>query len=469
MFSAPIFVTFGAVLLALGGQADLNAESDSQTIVGGGDVDPCAWPSAARASVGSTSLAAVLVHPRVVVLTGGLEKLFPTVESYLFSFGYAAGGFPPNPGLYVNTSATNCHFDGPFGVCTLERPVDLPYAPPLFGCETLGVEVGTEVTIVGFGDIGTEPNRTKRAASVTVNALHNTGIIDFDGEAGPCAGDEGSPAFLRMADGSWRTLGIASGASCGGLATYLTLADRVPWIEDVTGIDVSPCHDADGFPEPGPDCQGFFAGDADDFGTWIGLECRDGPLGGDAGVCSSDASPPSVAIESPGADASYSDAPATVMVHAVADDGVGLGVRDVRLSINGEVLPNERTVAPYEFDVELPEGSWMLTAIARDWGGNESESDEVTVVIGDPPTPAPGTSTGGSDETGGSTGDTGEPMAEPAEEEGTESGGSPAEGSETDGNGGCSTHPTQGRGWLALVVIGFLRRRRSRSTEHGAR
>ncbi len=444
-------LSLGPALLAVASPPNAAAEIDPQTIIGGAEVDPCAWPSAARASASSYSFAAVLIHPQVVALTEGLSSVAPTTESFVFSFGYASGGFPPNPGLYVSTPVTNCHYADSFGVCTLEEPVDLPYAPPLFGCEQGGLDAGTELIIVGFGDIGTESNRAKRAALVTVREVDEK-IIIVEGEAGPCSGDLGSPAFSRMQDGSWRTVGIAAGQECGDTAMYMALHSRVPWIEEVTGIDVSPCHDAEGFPDPGPDCQGFFAGDGDDFGTWFGPLCSDGPLGGDGGVCSSDPTPPTVAIDAPSPDANVPDAPSVVVVEVSAEDADGLGVRDVRLSINGELLPNERNEPPYTFEVELPEGSWTLVGIARDWGGNEAESEAITVSVGDPPPPMPGTSTG-ADETSGDDAQSGE--TDPTADLETSGSGS-GSGRAQDEGGGCRLGGSGEEPWLlGLLGLGF--------------
>ncbi|MGH1343871.1 MAG: Ig-like domain-containing protein [Nannocystales bacterium] len=379
------------VIVAFGNSGNLAAQRDPQAILGGAPVDACAWPSAARVTVGPAIQGAVLIHPRVALLTSALQRYAGPGDSYRFIFGHSGTG-----DLDGVADLQNCHFDGVFGVCVLNEPVDLPFAPPLFGCETTNLGVGAATTLVGFGDVGKQPNDVRRAALATVDEVLDTGIFLLDGGVGPCAGDAGSPAFLRLEDGSWRTVGIASTTGCSGVP-YLTVSDRVPWVEEVTGIDVTPCHDADGFPDAGSDCAGFFAGDADNIGTWADVFCEDGPRGGSGGVCSSDELPPSVTIDAPGAGTSYPDAPSSVVVEVSADDAEGLGVRDVRLVINGEVLGSERSQPPYTFDVDLPEGIWVLRALARDWGGNEAESREVEVLVGDvmvPPTPGTGTSTG---------------------------------------------------------------------------
>lgn len=449
-------------LLALGDPRSITADPKPQTIIGGQEADPCAWPSAGRVSYGAYNLAGVLIHPRVVALTSGLKVTIPDAEEYTLSFGYPASD---GAALVIQTSTSNCHFDGPFGVCVLDQPAPLAYAPPLFGCEEARLVEGADVTIVGFGDIGEVSNTAKRAAPMTVGSISGS-VIQLEGDAGPCAGDAGSPAFLRMEDGSWRTAAIANDAACGvGASIYLSLADRVPWIEEVTGLDVTPCHDALGLPDVGGDCGGFFAGDEDDYGAWPSNYCSAGPVGGEGGVCSGDEDAPSVEITSPAADDAYPDVPSAVLVEIAADDGDGLGVRDVRLSINGEVLPNERTEAPYTFEMELPEGVWTLTALARDWGGNEAVSEEVELIVGDPPLPPSGSTTADPGETDGPNDDSGSTSGISEGETGSVEPDSDTDaGQATNSSGGCNTSGAT-HGWLALLLGAglFVRRRRTPS------
>ncbi len=438
---------------------------DPVAIIGGAEVDPCAWPSAARSNVFGVGCGAALIHPRVVALTSfcvDFAGLSPEDDaSFDLQFGYWAGN---SESYEVSVPFSQCEFDEVFGVCVLDAPVPVPYAPPATGCETVHLEPGANVLIAGFGNIGTEENRAKRAGVMTVDSVFDD-IFVAEGDVGPCAGDSGDATFQPMPDGSWRTVGIAAGQECGGVASILHLAPRVPWIEEVTGIDVTPCHDDLGLPDPGPECGGFFTGDADNHGTWPRL-CNDAFVGGDGGVCSGDAVPPSVEWVVPADGSAYPDAPATVVAEISASDE-GLGVRNVRLSINGEVQATERLVEPYAFELALPEGVWELAAVAQDWGGNEATSEPVTVVVGDPP-PEGGDSSGGEpppEEDGDTTGEepvdgtsttTGSPPTEPDDDGDTEA------QAVSEAAGGCRVGG-RSRGWLAaLLLVAWTRRRRVR-------
>jgi len=60
-------------------------------------------------------------------------------------------------------------------------------------------------------------------------------------------GDSGGPAFVQLADKSWRVFGIDSegtGKSCGAGDLMGVMHKAVSWIEQQSGVDITPCHDA---------------------------------------------------------------------------------------------------------------------------------------------------------------------------------------------------------------------------------
>jgi MYXO-CTERM domain-containing protein len=76
----------------------------------------------------------------------------------------------------------------------------------------------------------------------------------------PCYGDSGGPAFVNMPDGTWRVFGIDSAGvaqSCDAGDYMALMSDAVPWIEEQSHIDVTPCHDADGTWNPSAACRNF--------------------------------------------------------------------------------------------------------------------------------------------------------------------------------------------------------------------
>ena len=92
-----------------------------------------------------------------------------------------------------------------------------------------------------------------------------------------------------------------------------------------------------------------------------------------------DATPPLVSISSP---LDGSTVSAVAAVSATASDDVG--VAGVQFKLNGESLGVEDTVPPYSIDwntVTVPNGTHMLSAVARDFSGNTTESISVSLIV----------------------------------------------------------------------------------------
>ena len=91
-----------------------------------------------------------------------------------------------------------------------------------------------------------------------------------------------------------------------------------------------------------------------------------------------DTTPPQVALSAPAAGAVVG----TVTISANASDNIG--VAGVQFRLNGVNLGAEDTVAPYSFSwnsTTSTNGSYSLTAVARDAGGNTTTSTPVTVTV----------------------------------------------------------------------------------------
>jgi MYXO-CTERM domain-containing protein len=186
------------------------------------------------------------------------------------------------------------------------------------------------------------------------------------------------------------------------------------WFEDTTGIDLTPCHDADGTWNPGPDCTGIPMAPGVGSGSWP--SCQPGELSGWAASCGApymsegDGDAPTVSLTSPSAGARFESNPATgraeVIVDIAADDGQGSGVASVALVIDGTPLAATDDNAPYQFAVNLEPGVYTLSAIATDHAGNEATSEQVDIGVDeDPPEPDAGDDGGGGGGGGGSAGD----------------------------------------------------------------
>jgi hypothetical protein len=97
---------------------------------------------------------------------------------------------------------------------------------------------------------------------------------------------------------------------------------------------------------------------------------------------SSDVTPPTVAITSPAPGAIVSG---TITVTADASDNVG--VVGVQFQYNGINLDVEETNPPYTataYTNNVPNGSYTLTAVARDATGNRTTSAPVTITVSNP-------------------------------------------------------------------------------------
>ncbi len=401
---------FGGFALGLGLWAG-EAQASAPRIFAGEPVEPCAWPTAVAVSSGGLC-SGTLIHPRVVVYAAHCGAGLKTIR-----FGEQAwtGGRTvavERCAAYPNyAGATDQGRD--WAYCILAEAVDaLPIAPPLYGCERELLQVGEEVAIVGFGASEAEPSGDKRWALTTLAAVtpgNNTTLVGNPSTGLPsfCAGDSGGPALIQLPDGSWRTFGIAStvAGDCGGYGAHATLAGAIPWIEQDSGIDVTPCHAIDGSWAPGPACAGAFAAPANvGVGTWADW------CSGTASVGASTSCGPawdqfdptalaSVAIRSPLDGQSVLQGLELRVEVDASKHPEGFAIASISLAIDGEVVDVDAN-DPWEFvGPEFPgPGVYTLTAIAEDWAGNRVESAPIQIGYGTE-LPEP-------DETGG-TGDEG--------------------------------------------------------------
>ena len=251
-----------------------NTPSSSE-IVGGEPSAVCGWPS----TVAIGECTGSLVHPELVIYAAHCPILMME-DPIEVRFGETTAA--PERVVPVEDCQVNPGFDlfsdppgGDFAYCTLAEPVtDVPIVPVLMGCEADELVPEAEVTLVGYGLDDNAELGVKREVVTTVDSFINDSevIVGGDGK-GACNGDSGGPAFLQLADGSWRVFGITSRGldfDCANTQTIYGVMhlEAIEWVEESSGLDITPCHDADGTWNPGPDCGGFPLNPGDGLGVW---------------------------------------------------------------------------------------------------------------------------------------------------------------------------------------------------------
>ncbi len=236
--------------------------SDPQPIYGGSEVEECGWPT----TVYMDGCTGTLVHPEVVVFAAHCMFFAGGAGPSFAGFGEADGDFAREVGtsdcmMWPGWVPDESTFGFDVAFCTLTEPViDVPIVPILMGCETEILQPGQGITLVGYGVTETGVFGTKHEVDTQVNGMEGLEINVGGGGTSSCNGDSGGPAYVQLEDGTWRVFGITSRGvtgNCNGQSIYGLIHSHVEWIEDETGIDITPCHDADGTWNPTDGCTEF--------------------------------------------------------------------------------------------------------------------------------------------------------------------------------------------------------------------
>jgi len=479
----PVCLTLTALILPATAGAEapdtLAAPDPSPVAIHGGTPNAvCSWPTAVAVTGGNSLCTGTLVHPRVVMYAahcGGGNKSI--------QFGEDLGSVKKT--IQTELCLSNPDYKGvndqahDWAFCRLAEAVtEVPVTPVVYGCETEIVYPGQTAAVTGFGIQTQGGNSGAKNWGLTPVRSVGSGSADVGGgnDPGICPGDSGGPAFVQYPDGSWHTFGIASTLTgqCGGVGTHSLAWNAVPWIEQESGVDITPCHDVDGTWNPTYKCSKFYAGEAGvGVGEWLQW-CPGTPESASSKTCGAafdanpDDTPPTVAITLP-MSAEYPDQTSlTTPIEVNADDGDGWGVVLVSLKINGQVQPLTDDAPPYAFaNVKFPKGSYEIVAVAQDAAGLVAESLPVTLHIG----VVPSDPTTGDESDSGQVPTSGADADADADADG-DSGPSPATSltgadstdtaaSDGDEGCGCRSEPRAPAGLAVLVALGLRRRRRA--------
>ncbi|HWB74120.1 MAG TPA: S1 family peptidase [Nannocystaceae bacterium] len=221
----------------------------------------CQFPGVVSFRAGENLCTGTMAHPQVMVTAAHcLEGGDPgTVH-----FGQTHNPYERKIDVerclaYPDFAETDTTADD-LGFCVLATPAtELAAVPLVTECELGNLEEGRVAVIVGYGVPDEEGNfgRKRYAFTTLASGVRSDGsVLVGDAGANGCLGDSGGPALIQLDDGSWRAIGVLSrGPGCGkGPDAYRALADRIAWLEQESGFDLSPCHGEDGQWSPSSGC-----------------------------------------------------------------------------------------------------------------------------------------------------------------------------------------------------------------------
>lgn len=386
-------------------------------IVGGNPSQDCGWPS----TVGVGNCTGTLVHPRLVVYAAhcgakmGSVVFGPSIKTPALRVPTQKCEIYPGGGVMGNDVA----------YCLLEQEVtDVPVIPPAMGNDTALLQKEQRVWAVGYGYFNQDRDYgIKHEVELSITDFMSTDqkiLIAGGNGKDACQGDSGGPLFLELPNArGFRLVGITSfgfeggqgsqALPCGYGGGWAVLHHHIPWLEAQSGIDITPCHDALGNPDPDERCGAAPLEPAKGSGEWPDT-CSFGKQ-----LPAFDNLPPAIRWpESVATSPREIGKPFDVELTVSDDDGIEM----VELMVNG-APQGHIAKAPFRWSFEVPDDNDLtLEAYAVDLEGNISDAKKLVLPLkvrqdpgGDPSdTDAPDApSTPGTPGVPGSSGDINDP------------------------------------------------------------
>lgn len=284
----------GGGLWALGGVAfaaepsALQTNPDVQTIVGGEEVEPGAYPEVVGLLAQSTLCSGVAVAPRLILTAAHCTRNLDPNTTIIIRIGdtldegtgFRSDSFGSHPDFEPVGTGSDL-FD--YGYVVTNRELPGPYAIPITTQEEWDLAMQWEhaVTVVGFGADEEETSGIKRQVTVAINGFSELGEEFYAGGGGKdsCVGDSGGAVFVELPDGARRLIGLVSRGSgtCGSRGVYAVPHRGLCWVRDESGVDVAgsceTCDCIDLTPPPKPEEGCGQCGTRGERGspTWLGI------------------------------------------------------------------------------------------------------------------------------------------------------------------------------------------------------
>lgn len=383
-FSIRACLCLSTLCLSVQGQASTPSApfSIKPRIVGGVESQECGWPT--TVSIGSCT--GTLLHPRVVVYAAHCRDQIKTVT---------LGADNRNPAREIKTTRCETYPNGgvqgnDYAYCLLaEEVTDVPIIPPAMGTDTLQIRKGQVVWAVGFGYYNeSKQYGVKHEVDLKIRDFSGTNnsviIAGGDGKDG-CQGDSGGPLFMELPNGrGFRVVGVtsfgfdgtgsnASNLPCGYGGGWAMMHAQMAWLERRSGYDLTPCHDAQGNPDPDERCGIAPLQPSKASGSWAS-NCNWGPLSP-----ANKNLPPAIRwADAVSQGARTPGEPYDIEV--IANDNDDGEVR-VELSVNGTSQPVKHK-PPYRWSITLPKTDQLqLRAFAVDEQGLRSDARNLDLSL----------------------------------------------------------------------------------------